>query len=76
MILAVLINELALPNPLFRILVSLSTLFVLAGALGSLILLLVFQLFPGNEPVRKEITYTDFLQTVESGGVSEGSACS
>ena len=36
-----------------------------------LILLLVFQLFPGNEPVRKEITYTDFLQTVESGGISE-----
>ncbi|MDF1556344.1 MAG: ATP-dependent metallopeptidase FtsH/Yme1/Tma family protein, partial [Deferrisomatales bacterium] len=36
-----------------------------------LILLLVFQLFPGNQPVRKEITYTDFLQTVESGGISE-----
>jgi len=36
-----------------------------------LILLLVFQLFPGNEPLRKEITYTDFLQTVESGGVTE-----
>jgi cell division protease FtsH len=36
-----------------------------------LILLLVFQLFPGSGPVRKEVPYTDFLQMVESGGVSK-----
>ena len=36
-----------------------------------LILLLVFQLFPGNEPVRQVITYSDFLEAVEEGRVSE-----
>jgi signal transduction histidine kinase len=37
-IVAVLINQLGLPNPLFRILVSFSTVLVLAGLMGSLIL--------------------------------------
>jgi cell division protease FtsH len=36
-----------------------------------LILLLVFQLFPGNEPVRHSVTYTDFLEAVEQGRVAE-----
>jgi cell division protease FtsH len=36
-----------------------------------LILLLVFQLFPGNEPVRQQVTYTDFLEAVQQGRVTE-----
>ena len=36
-----------------------------------LILLLVFQLFPGSEPVRQMVSYTDFLQAVEEGRVTE-----
>ncbi len=36
-----------------------------------LILLLVFQLFPGNEPVRQPVTYSDFLEAVEEARVSE-----
>jgi cell division protease FtsH len=32
-----------------------------------LILLLVFQLFPGNEPVRESVTYSEFLEAVEAG---------
>jgi cell division protease FtsH len=36
-----------------------------------LILLLVFQLFPGNEPVRQVVTYSDFLESVEKGRVAE-----
>ena len=38
LVLATTINQLALPNPLFRILVSLSTVLVLAGLLGSIFL--------------------------------------
>jgi two-component system OmpR family sensor kinase len=41
LLLATLINELGLPNPVFRILISLSTLLVLAGLLGSVALFLV-----------------------------------
>jgi signal transduction histidine kinase len=41
-LLAVLINELALPNPVFRILVQFSSLMVLAGVLGSVLLALLF----------------------------------
>jgi len=36
-----------------------------------MILLLVFQLFPGNEPVRQLVPYTDFLEAVEQGRVTE-----
>ncbi|MBE0618476.1 MAG: ATP-dependent zinc metalloprotease FtsH [Proteobacteria bacterium] len=36
-----------------------------------MILLLVFQLFPGNEPVRQMVPYTDFLEAVEQGRVTE-----
>ena len=36
-----------------------------------LILLLVFQLFPGNEPVRQLITYSDFIEAVEKDRVGE-----
>lgn len=42
LVLAALINQVSLPNPLFRVLVSFSTLLVLAGLLGSLVLVLVF----------------------------------
>ncbi len=41
LILAAVINQWNLPNPLFRVLISFSTLLVLAGLLGSLILVLV-----------------------------------
>jgi two-component system OmpR family sensor kinase len=41
LILAALITQFSLPNPLFRVLISFSTLLVLAGLLGSLILVLV-----------------------------------
>jgi signal transduction histidine kinase len=41
LILAALINQFGLPNPLFRILVSLSTVLVLAGLLGSMLLAVV-----------------------------------
>ena len=41
LILAAVINHWSLPNPLFRVLISFSTLLVLAGLLGSLILVLV-----------------------------------
>ncbi len=41
LILAALITELDLPNPLFRVLISFSTLLVLAGLLGSIVLVLV-----------------------------------
>jgi signal transduction histidine kinase len=41
LILAAVINQWSLPNPLFRVLISFSTLLVLAGLLGSLILVLV-----------------------------------
>ncbi|MBI5440508.1 MAG: ATP-dependent metallopeptidase FtsH/Yme1/Tma family protein, partial [Deltaproteobacteria bacterium] len=36
-----------------------------------LILLLVFQLFPGSEPSRQVITYSDFLESVQKGRVSD-----
>ncbi|MBI5016388.1 MAG: ATP-dependent zinc metalloprotease FtsH [Deltaproteobacteria bacterium] len=36
-----------------------------------LIFLLIFQLFPGNEPVRQAVNYSDFLQAVEQGRVAE-----
>ncbi|MFU8857600.1 MAG: ATP-dependent zinc metalloprotease FtsH [Deferrisomatales bacterium] len=36
-----------------------------------MILLLVFQLFPGSEPVRHVIPYTDFLEAVDQGRVAE-----
>ncbi len=36
-----------------------------------MILLLLFQLFPGNEPARRTITYSDFLEAVQAGQVGE-----
>ncbi len=42
LLLATLVNELAPDNPVFRILVSLSTLFFLAGLAGSILLALIF----------------------------------
>lgn len=42
LLLAILVNELAPDNPVFRILVSLSTLFALAGLAGSIVLALIF----------------------------------
>ena len=36
-----------------------------------LILLLVFQLFPGSEPARQQIAYSDFIEAVEKGRVAE-----
>jgi len=36
-----------------------------------LILLLVFQLFPGNEPVRQMVNYSDFIDAVEKDRVGE-----
>ncbi len=36
-----------------------------------LILMLVFQLFPGNEPLRQPIAYSDFLEAAEGGRVGE-----
>jgi cell division protease FtsH len=36
-----------------------------------MIFLLVLQLFPGNEPVRQQVPYTDFLEAVEQGRVVE-----
>ena len=36
-----------------------------------MIFLLVLQLFPGNEPVRQQVPYTDFLKAVEQGRVVE-----
>ncbi len=36
-----------------------------------LVLLLLFQMFPGNQPVQRAVTYSDFLEAVEAGQVSE-----
>ncbi|GAB4259337.1 MAG: ATP-dependent zinc metalloprotease FtsH [Deferrisomatales bacterium] len=36
-----------------------------------LILLLVFQLFPGTQPARQMVTYSDFLEAVDEGRVGE-----
>jgi two-component system OmpR family sensor kinase len=54
LLLAWLINELVLPNPLFRILVSLSSLLVVAGIVGSMALVLLLFSWQGAERRQKQ----------------------